>query len=160
MSRWYYFYKIFFAPRWVECWGALQADVRTSRQELGGRVTVARNQLLVDLASSCQPLLVLWYTLKYTVTVSVTVGGVYWYIKVHKPVANHRWYCGTLWNIQLLGCTPNCRFQLPTAAGTVVHFEIHSYRAVHQGVDSSCQPMLVLCVTHCFWSTALWYVKA
>ena len=51
-------------------------------------------------------------------------------------------------------------FQLPTTAGTVVHFEIHSYRAVHQGVDSSCQPMLVLCVTHCFWSTALWYIKA
>ena len=51
-------------------------------------------------------------------------------------------------------------FQLPTTAGTVVHFEIHSYWAVHQGVDSSCQPMLVLCVTNCSWSTAFWYVKA
>ena len=82
---------------------------------------MARNQLLVDFASSCQPLLVLWYTLKYTVTgvdsscqpllvlwnsvlhtltVSVTVGGVLWYVKVHKAVANH--------------------------------FEIHSYWAVHQ----------------------------
>ena len=36
-----------------------------------------------------------------------------------------------------------CTKLLPTTAGTVVHFEINSYWAVHQGVDSSCQPMLV-----------------
>ena len=67
------------------------------------------------------------------------------------PVANHCWYCGTLYYTLLLFLllsegyygTLRCTKLLPTTAGTVVYFEINSYWAVHQGVDSSCQPMLV-----------------
>ena len=67
------------------------------------------------------------------------------------PVANHCWYCGTLYYTLLpflllsqgYSGKLRCTKLLPTTAGTVVHFEINSYWAVHQGVDSSCQPMLV-----------------